>query len=313
MADVPMYLQEQTEENILNRMLAKVPSDIDKSEGSFIWDAQAPVAFLLSEAALWAQELLRRGFASTAASDSPDIRSAELDLRTAEHGVTRRDAVASSGGVVFTGKPGTNVPKGTYVATPADETTGESSVEYVTTASVTLGQDGTGTAPIRAVTPGKSGNVPAGVIQLLMTSVSGVTSVTNPEPTRSGTDVETDQSLLERFYAKVRSQGTSGNKAQYMQWASEIPGVGGVEVAPCGPDRGQSASICWTRTSGQLARRSWMPSSSISTRRRMDKGRGRPRQVRSSPSCLPRKSRFISRSRCSAPWNSRPRLRKSGR
>jgi uncharacterized phage protein gp47/JayE len=65
-----------------------------------------------------------------------------------------------------------------------------------------------------------------------MTSVSGVTSVTNPEPTRSGTDVETDQSLLERFYAKVRSQGTSGNKAQYMQWASEIPGVGGVEVAP---------------------------------------------------------------------------------
>jgi len=232
MADVPMYLQEQTEENILNRMLAKVPSDIDKSEGSFIWDAQAPVAFMLSEAALWAQELLRRGFASTAASDSPDIRSAELDLRTAEHGVTRREAVASSGSVVFTGKPGTNVPKGTYVATPADETTGESSVEYVTTASVTLGQDGTGTAPIRAVTPGKSGNVPAGVIQLMMTSVSGVTSVTNPEPTRSGTDIETDQSLLERFYAKVRSQGTSGNKAQYMQWASEIPGVGGVEVAP---------------------------------------------------------------------------------
>ncbi|WP_445670733.1 baseplate J/gp47 family protein [Paenibacillus sp. FSL W8-0919] len=117
MADVPMYLQEQTEENILNRMLAKVPSDIDKSEGSFIWDAQAPVAFMLSEAALWAQELLRRGFASTAASDSPDIRSAELDLRTAEHGVTRRDAVASSGSVVFMGKPGTNVPKGTYVAT----------------------------------------------------------------------------------------------------------------------------------------------------------------------------------------------------
>lgn len=232
MADLPLYLLDQTEENIMNRMLNKVPSDIDKSEGSFIWDAQAPVAFMLSEAALWAQELLRRGFASTVASDRPDIRSAELDLRTAEHGITRREAVASSGSVVFTGKPGTTVPAGTYVATPADEGSGESSVEYVTTSGVTLGDLGTGTAPIRAVTPGSIGNVPAGVIQLMMTSVSGVTSVTNPEPTRSGTDTESDQSLLERFYAKVRSQGTSGNKAQYMQWANEIAGVGGVEVAP---------------------------------------------------------------------------------
>ncbi|MGG4091943.1 baseplate J/gp47 family protein [Paenibacillus lautus] len=232
MADLPLYLLDQTEENIMNRMLNKVPSDIDKSEGSFIWDAQAPVAFMLSEAALWAQELLRRGFASTVASDHPDIRSAELDLRTAEHGITRREAVASSGSVVFTGKPGTTVPAGTYVATPADEGSGESSVEYVTTSGVTLSDLGTGAAPIRAVTPGSNGNVPAGVIQLMMTSVSGVTSVTNPEPTRSGTDTESDQSLLERFYAKVRSQGTSGNKAQYMQWANEIAGVGGVEVAP---------------------------------------------------------------------------------
>lgn len=232
MADLPLYLLDQTEENIMNRMLNKVPSDIDKSEGSFIWDAQAPVAFMLSEAALWAQELLRRGFASTVASDHPDIRSAELDLRTAEHGITRREAVASSGSVVFTGKPGTTVPAGTYVATPADEGSGESSVEYVTMSGVTLSDSGTGTASIRAVTPGSNGNVPAGVIQLMMTSVSGVTSVTNPEPTRSGTDTESDQSLLERFYAKVRSQGTSGNKAQYMQWANEIAGVGGVEVAP---------------------------------------------------------------------------------
>lgn len=232
MADLPLYLLDQTEENIMNRMLNKVPLDIDKSEGSFIWDAQAPVAFMLSEAALWAQELLRRGFASTVASDRPDIRSAELDLRTAEHGITRREAVASSGSVLFTGKPGTTVPAGTYVATPADEGSGESSVEYVTTSGVTLSDLGTGTAPIRAVTPGSNGNVPAGVIQLMMTSVSGVTSVTNPEPTRSGTDTESDQSLLERFYAKVRSQGTSGNKAQYMQWANEIAGVGGVEVAP---------------------------------------------------------------------------------
>ncbi|BFH65077.1 baseplate J/gp47 family protein [Paenibacillus azoreducens] len=232
MADLPQYLQEQTEEEILNRMLGKVPSDIDKSEGSFIWDAQAPVAFMLSEAAIWAQELLRRGFASTAASDDDKFRSAELDLRTAEHGIARRAAVASSGRVVFTGKPGTKVPAGTFIATPADEISGEASIEFETTAAVILDDSGAGSAAIRAVTPGKNGNVPAGVIQVMSSAISGIASVTNPEPTRSGADTESDQSLLERFYAKVRSQGTSGNKAQYMQWANEIAGVGGVEVVP---------------------------------------------------------------------------------
>ncbi len=232
MADLPLYLQDQTEDEIMQRMLSRVPADIDKSEGSFIWDAQAPVAFMLSEAAIWAQELLRRGFASTAASDSDDTRSVELDLRTAEHGIARREAVAASGIVLFTGKPGTLVPEGTFVATPTDEVSGESSVEYVTTTAVVLDGSGVGTATIRAVVPGKNGNVPAGVINVMSSSVSGISSVSNPEPTKSGADTESDQSLLERFYAKIRSQGTSGNKAQYMQWANEIAGVGGVEVVP---------------------------------------------------------------------------------
>ncbi|GIO67842.1 baseplate J/gp47 family protein [Paenibacillus cookii] len=232
MADLPLYLQDQTEDEIMQRMLSRVPADIDKSEGSFIWDAQAPVAFMLSEAAIWAQELLRRGFASTAASDSDDTRSVELDLRTAEHGIARREAVAASGIVLFTGKPGTLVPEGTFVATPTDEVSGESSVEYVTTTAVVLDGSGVGTATIRAVVPGKNGNVPAGVINVMSSSVSGISSVSNPEPTKSGADTESDQSLLERFYAKIRSQGTSGNKVQYMQWANEIAGVGGVEVVP---------------------------------------------------------------------------------
>ncbi len=232
MADLPLYLQDQTEDEIMQRMLSRVPADIDKSEGSFIWDAQAPAAFMLSEAAIWAQELLRRGFASTAASEDDRYRSAELDLRTAEHGVTRREAVASTGGVLFKGKPGTRVPTGTFVATPADDVSGELAIEFVTTQAVVLDDNGAASAAIRAVTPGKNGNVPAGVIQVMFSSVSGISSVTNPEPTRSGADTESDQSLLERFYAKVRSQGTSGNKAQYMLWANEIAGVGGVEVVP---------------------------------------------------------------------------------
>jgi uncharacterized phage protein gp47/JayE len=225
MVDLPLYLQDQTEDEIMQRMLNRVPADIDKSEGSFIWDAQAPVAFLLSEAAIWAQQVLQRGFASTAFGEY-------LDLRAAEHGVTRRPAVAAIGEVKFTGMPGRMVPAGTVVATPADEVTGESSIEYETTASVPLGEQGEGVAPIRALVPGRAGVVPAGVIVVLATPISGITAVTNPTATTGGTDIESDESLLERFYARVRSQGTSGNKAQYIQWAGEVPGVGGVQVKP---------------------------------------------------------------------------------
>lgn len=225
MAGLPLYLQEQTEDEIMQRMLNRVPADIDKSEGSFIWDAQAPVAFVLSEAAIWAQQVLQRGFASTAFGEY-------LDLRAAEHGVTRRDAVAATGIAKFTGLPGKTVPKGTVVATPADEISGESSIEYETTSAVILDDHGTGTVSIRAVISGSSGNVPAGVIEVMATPISGISAVTNPVATSGGTDIEADESLLERFYSRVRNQGTSGNKAQYIQWAGEVPGVGGVQVQP---------------------------------------------------------------------------------
>lgn len=225
MAELPLYLQEQTEEQIMQRMLGRIPADIDKSEGSYIWDAQAPVAFTLAEVAIWAQEVLRRGFARTTFGPY-------LDERTGEHGVVRKPAAAARGSVQFTGTPGISLPAGTIVATPADAVSGEASVEYRTLTSVTLDAGGTGEAAVEALVPGKQGNVPAGVIDIMATPVRGIQAVHNPLPVTGGTDTEADESLLERYYAHIRSQGTSGNKAQYMQWALEVNGVGGVKVLP---------------------------------------------------------------------------------
>ncbi|OWA34368.1 Baseplate J family protein [Saccharibacillus sp. O16] len=232
MADFPYYLREQTEDAIRQRMLDRLPADLDKSEGSFLWDAQAPAAYMLSEAALWAQELLRRGFASTAASEDAAFRSEELDLRVSEHGVSRRSAIAAEGTVTFTGEAGRTVPLGTTVAIPSDVGSDEPSKEYETLTAVTLDSAGRGSVSIRAVIPGSAGNVPAGSLSLLNDPISGITSATNEVAITGGADIESDTSLLERFYAKVRNQGTSGNKAQYMQWAGEIPGVGASRVIP---------------------------------------------------------------------------------
>ena len=42
--------EEKTYDNILDSLLSKVPADIDKREGSIIYDALAPVAAELTQA-----------------------------------------------------------------------------------------------------------------------------------------------------------------------------------------------------------------------------------------------------------------------
>ncbi len=223
MADLPEYLTEQTFDYILQRMLAYLPADLDKSEGSFIYDALAPVAAELTQAAIWAQEVLRRGFAQTTFGQY-------LDLRAEEHGLTRKPAVKATGQVTFTGTPGTVIPAGTQVSTAGSEAA--PAIFFVTKSDATVGADGTITVDIEAVEAGSSGNVAAGTITMLAQPVGGVTSVTNATATSGGTDTEDDESLLARLLAKMRNPGTSGNKADYVNWASEVPGVGGVQVIP---------------------------------------------------------------------------------
>ncbi|PZM62249.1 baseplate J family protein, partial [Paenibacillus dendritiformis] len=43
MADLPPFLEDQLEEVIRQRMLERMPADLDKTEGSIPWDAISPV------------------------------------------------------------------------------------------------------------------------------------------------------------------------------------------------------------------------------------------------------------------------------
>lgn len=225
MATLPDYLAEQTEEAIMRRMLDSLPSDLDRAEGSYIWDALAPAAIELTLAAAHAREVLRRGFASTTFGDY-------LDLRCEEHGLSRKAAVRAAGQVEFTGAAGTVVPQGTRVATPASSSTGTASVEFLTSGAVTIGGTGSGYAPVEAVEAGAGGNIPAGAVSVIVTPVSGVTGVANPAAFSGGADREGDGALLERFLVKVRNPSAGGNKADYINWAGEVAGVGGVSVVP---------------------------------------------------------------------------------
>lgn len=222
---LPEFLTTETEEVILTRMLARIDDDIDKSEGSYIWDSCSSVAGELAILKADMTDFLQRGFAQTTFDEY-------LDARCAEKGITRNEAQKATGKVTFTGTEGTTIPSGTGVATPADRVLNISSIEFVTVGQVVIPSGGTVDANITAVVAGSGGEVLENTITVLSQSINGVASVTNAAKTEGGEDIETDESLLNRYLIKVRKPGTSGNQADYETWCGEITGVGGVKILP---------------------------------------------------------------------------------
>ncbi|NNG67352.1 baseplate J/gp47 family protein [Caldanaerobacter subterraneus] len=201
----------------MQRLLSKVSYDIDKSEGSFIYDALAPVALELAQAYAELDRILQIVFAQTSYGEW-------LEKRAAEFGIYRKAGTKATGQVKFSGNDGTVIPAGTIVQT-------ESGLQFQTKAEVTI-QGGVAVADIEAVEADSQYNVPANTITEMPVQIVGVISVTNEAPTTGGTDDEDDASLLNRLLIKVQTPATSGNVNHYKLWALEIAGVGDVKVFP---------------------------------------------------------------------------------
>lgn len=215
-----MYSELNTEEIVKNRMLDNVSADLDKREGSFIFDAISPAAIELVLAYIGLDNVLQAGFAETSFGTY-------LKMRAHEHGITERSATKASGpgAGLITGTAGTVIAANSVFAT-------SSGIQFQTTASTIIGDNGQGVVDIEAVNAGSQGNVPAGSITVIPVAIPGVTSFTNTAATTGGSDAESDADLLARLLEKVRQPATSGNVAHYVQWAKEISEVGDVKVIP---------------------------------------------------------------------------------
>ena len=82
------YLERYTFEYLIAQALTRVPDDIDKREGSIIYDALAPACYELSDAYERFRKLLLETFAITATGEN-------LDWRASEQGITRHAATYS--------------------------------------------------------------------------------------------------------------------------------------------------------------------------------------------------------------------------
>lgn len=222
---LPEFLQDETEEQIMARMIARLPPDLDVSEGSYLWDALAPVAFEIAQMKIEAREILKRAFIQFSYGKY-------LDARVVDRGIVRKPAVKAVGQVLVTGTQSTVIPAGTIFSTTTDLITGTPAIEFVAIDKAVIGVDGTTLVPIEAVMAGPDGNVPVGAINQLTKPINGVTSVTNQEPTVGGTPEESDEDLIARYIEKVQKPNETGNKNSYVLWAKEVPGVGDAVVIP---------------------------------------------------------------------------------
>lgn len=219
---LPDFLDEDDDE-IHEKMLGMAPSKYDVAEGSLFWDATRPTALEIAKI---------KGFDLPLIIQIMFPQFAEgiyLDYHGEKESVPRRQATYSKGKITIEGADGIFIPAGTTVTT--DEVDGIT-IEYRTISDATIDSSGTIEIPIEAIEPGANGNVPTGSITNFLEPISGVQSLTNTEETTGGIDEEDDDVYRERILQTSRTRSFTGNKADYIRWAKEIPGVGEVLVVP---------------------------------------------------------------------------------
>lgn len=202
-------------EEILSEMLESVPNTYDKRTGNFIHSALSPVAEQLEKTDESIQQAEDKMNISNLSGD-------ELEKRVSERtGIDRKEATFAIGEVTLTGTGTINI--GNLFET-------EEGIQFQATETKSITTSGT--VAIKAVVSGDSGNVPSDTITLFPVTLSGFTAVTNTNPTQDGFEAESDADLLGRYFDRIQTPSTSGNKNQFRNWAKDVAGVGDAKVIP---------------------------------------------------------------------------------
>ncbi len=198
--------ENMTYNNILTDMLIRVTNDVDKREGSVIYDALAPCAYYLAETYFQLNNFLDLVFGDTAVGEY-------LDRVVGDYGITRKEATYAVRKIETTG------------AVDIGTRWGISGVTYEITE---LLSENVYSATCEQI--GSIGNTYNGALENI-SNVSGVTA-TLTDIITSGEDEETDDNLRARFYSQIQTVSTSGNAGNYKEWALEVAGVGNAKVFP---------------------------------------------------------------------------------
>jgi uncharacterized phage protein gp47/JayE len=205
-----------SKEVILQRLLDNVPDEYDKSEGSFFYDNFASVATEL-EIGYREQE---KGFNQILIKNAS---GENLETRCEEKGIFRKKGTKATGLVTITGEEGATIKIGDKVASDI--------LTYTVLDTATIKNEEL-IAKVECDQYGAIGNAPVAAIKFFPITLPGLNTVTNRKPFNNGYNEESDDALRERYYTKVRTPSTSGNKYHYKLWAKEVTGIGDAKVFP---------------------------------------------------------------------------------
>lgn len=210
----------ETKKNILERLkqyYTETAGDkVNLVEGGFAWDTLSANATEFEKAYAEMALIIEASFPQTSWGDW-------LTKKAEEHGIIRQEATNSSVILTVTGQAGATVQEGSLFSTNDGK-------NFLTVESKKIEDDGTVDIKAQSQDVGTSCNVDAETITKIPVSIYGVSAVTNKNPAYDGFDEEIDAELLERLLFKVQQPATSGNPYHYVQWATEVTGVGGVKV-----------------------------------------------------------------------------------
>ena len=197
--------------DILQRMLERIPNRYDKRPGGVFYLLLAPVAWVLGQCFYvlnWAVSLL-----------FPDTSEGEfLDLACSAFGVDREPATFAERRIICTDS------SGEPMSVPLGARFGAAGMVYAIEEELEPGN-------YRAVaqTSGSAGNIQIGDL-LPIDGISGLGRAELGEILVAARDEETDTELRERFAQSVRETPYGGNIADYRQKVLAIDGVGAVAV-----------------------------------------------------------------------------------
>ncbi|MGC4076296.1 MAG: baseplate J/gp47 family protein [Rubrivivax sp.] len=154
--------------------------------------------------------LARQHFPDTADSDY-------LERQATLYGLVRKPAATAAGSVMISGTAGTAISAGVVLQAANGQ-------QYELTANSAVAAGGSVAVSAWALVAGPDANLPAGAELTIVDPVDGLVSAV-VVTMDGGDESEADESLRTRLLERMRNAPSGGNTADYIRWASEVPGV----------------------------------------------------------------------------------------
>lgn len=204
-----MY-ENQTYEEILERSLNRVGTNVDKREGSVIMNAIAPVSAEHANLYTLLDGIIREGYADTATREY-------LILRCKERGIVPYEATQA----VLKGKFTQEVPIGSRWSL--------NGLIYAVT--VFISSDGNYYYQLQCESAGTEGNKYFGELSSIDYANEGLAGEL-VELLIPAEDTEATEDLRSRYFSSLKSSAFGGNRQDYIEKTNSIDGVGGTVVVP---------------------------------------------------------------------------------